>query len=91
MGDAKAPTTPRASAPRSSQSESGLAPVIIPLPALTSYWGVGGRIYILSLKRTVTDLINRIVQVLKKDLYWVKISTQNAELIEPVKIGRAHV
>ena len=33
----------------------------------------------------VTDLINRIVQVLKKDLYWVKISTQNAELIKPIK------
>ena len=34
---------------------------------------------------TVTDLINRIVQVLKEDLYWVKISTQKAELMEPVK------
>ena len=33
----------------------------------------------------VTDLINRIVQVLKRDLYWVKISTQEAGLIEPVK------
>ena len=33
----------------------------------------------------VIDLINRIVQVLKRDLYWVKISTQNAELIEPVE------
>ena len=33
----------------------------------------------------VTDLINRIVQVLKRDLYWVKISTQNAELMELVK------
>ena len=43
MGDAKAPTMPGASAPRSGQSELGLAPVIIPLPALTSYWGVGGR------------------------------------------------
>ena len=31
------------------------------------------------------DLINRIVQVLKKDLYWVRISTQDAELMEPVK------
>ena len=29
--------------------------------------------------------MNRIVQVLKKDLYWVKISTQDAELIEPVE------
>ena len=34
----------------------------------------------------VTDLINRIVQVLRRDLYWVKISMQNAELIELVKL-----
>ena len=34
----------------------------------------------------VTDLINRIVQVLKRNLYWVKISTQNTELIKPVKL-----
>ena len=34
----------------------------------------------------ITDLINRIVQVLKKDLYWVKISTQNIGLMEPVKL-----
>ena len=34
----------------------------------------------------VTDLINRIVQVLKEDLYWVKISTQDAELIKLVKL-----
>ena len=33
----------------------------------------------------VTDLINRIVQVLKRDLYWFKISTQDIELIKPVK------
>jgi hypothetical protein len=33
----------------------------------------------------ITDLINRIVQVLKRDLYWVKINTQNIELIEPVE------
>ena len=33
----------------------------------------------------VIDLINRIVQVLKGDLYWFKISTQDAGLIEPVK------
>ena len=33
----------------------------------------------------VIDLINRIVQILKRDLYWVRISTQNTELIEPVK------
>ena len=33
----------------------------------------------------VTDLINRIVQVLKRDLYWVRINTQDAELMEPVE------
>ena len=33
----------------------------------------------------ITDLINRIVQVLREDLYWVKISVQDAELIKPVK------
>ena len=26
------------------------------------------------LRQSVTDLINRIVQILKRDLYWVKIS-----------------
>ena len=36
--------------------------------------------------KDVTDLINRIVQVLKRDLYWVKISIQDAELIKPVKL-----
>jgi hypothetical protein len=39
MGDAKAPTMLGASAPRSDQSEPGLAPVVIPLPTLASYWG----------------------------------------------------
>ena len=34
----------------------------------------------------VTNLINRIVQVLKRDLYWVRISIQNMELIKPVKL-----
>ena len=34
----------------------------------------------------ITDLINRIVQVLKRDLYWVKISVQNAGLMEPIKL-----
>ena len=34
----------------------------------------------------VTDLINRIVQVLKGDLYWVKISARDTELIKPVKL-----
>ena len=33
----------------------------------------------------VTDLINRIVQVLKGDLYWVKISARDMELIKLVK------
>ena len=34
----------------------------------------------------VTDLINRIVQVLKRDLYWVKISMWDMELMEPVEL-----
>ena len=34
----------------------------------------------------IIDLINRIVQILKKDLYWVKISMQDMELIEPVEL-----
>ena len=34
----------------------------------------------------VTDLINKIVQVLKEDLYWTKINTQEAGLIELVKL-----
>ena len=33
----------------------------------------------------VMDLINRIVQVLKRDLYWFRISIQDIELIKPVK------
>ena len=37
-------------------------------------------------KAGITDLINRIVQVLKGDLYWVKISARDAELIKPVKL-----
>ena len=42
--------------------------------------------YYNNLYKCVTDLINRIVQVLKEDLYWVKISTQKAELIKLVKL-----
>ena len=34
----------------------------------------------------VTDFINRIVQVLKKDLYWIRISAQDAGLMEPVEL-----
>ena len=33
----------------------------------------------------ITDLINRIVQILKQDLRQLRISTQDAELMEPVK------
>ena len=33
----------------------------------------------------VTNLINRIVQVLRGDLYWFKISTQDVKLIKPVR------
>ena len=32
------------------------------------------------------DLINGIVQVLKEDLYWIKISAQDTGLMEPVKL-----
>ena len=35
---------------------------------------------------SVTDFINRIVQVLRRDLYWVRISTRDAELMEPVEL-----
>ena len=34
----------------------------------------------------IINFINRIVQVLKRDLYQVRISVQNAELIELVKL-----
>ena len=34
----------------------------------------------------VTDLIYRTVQVLKENLYWIRISTQKAGLIKPVKL-----
>ena len=34
----------------------------------------------------ITNLINRIVQVLKEDLYQVKINTQDAKLMKPVKL-----
>ena len=34
----------------------------------------------------VTDFINRIVQVLKRDLYWVRISAQDTELMKPVEL-----
>ena len=34
----------------------------------------------------ITDFISRIVQILKQDLRQVKISTQEAGLIKPVKL-----
>ena len=34
----------------------------------------------------ITDFISKIVQVLKKDLYQVRISTQRIELMELVKL-----
>ena len=40
---------------------------------------------IIALVLSVTDLINRIVQVLREDLYWVRISAQDTELIKLVK------
>ena len=33
----------------------------------------------------ITDLIYRAVQVLRENLYWIRISAQEAGLIEPVK------
>ena len=36
--------------------------------------------------RDVIDLINRILRILKEDLYWVKISAQDAGLMEPVEL-----
>ena len=35
----------------------------------------------------VIDLINRILQVLREDLYWFKISVQEAGLLEPTELG----
>ena len=32
------------------------------------------------------DFINRIVQVLREDLYWAKISIWDMELMKPVKL-----
>ena len=34
----------------------------------------------------VTDLIYKAVQVLRENLYWIKISAQNAGLIKLVKL-----
>ena len=35
---------------------------------------------------SITDLINRIIQVLKENLYWIRISTQDIGLMEPVEL-----
>ena len=34
----------------------------------------------------ITDFIYRAVQVLKENLYWIKISTQEVGLIKPVEL-----
>ena len=34
----------------------------------------------------VTDLIYKTVQVLKENLYWIRISTQKTKLIKPVEL-----
>ena len=34
----------------------------------------------------VIDFINRIVQVLRRDLYWVRINVQDAELIKLIEL-----
>ena len=36
-------------------------------------------------KNSVTDFINRILQVLREDLYWLRISAQDTGLIELVE------
>ena len=33
----------------------------------------------------ITDLIYRAVQVLRENLYWIRISAQDARLMEPVE------
>ena len=35
----------------------------------------------------VIDFINRILQVLKEDLYWFRISIQEAGLLKPAELG----
>ena len=35
----------------------------------------------------IIDFINQLVQVLKEDLYWFRISVQEAELLKPMKLG----
>ena len=35
---------------------------------------------------SITDFINRIVQILKGDLYWVRISAWDIKLIKLVKL-----
>ena len=37
-------------------------------------------------KEIITDLISRIVQVLKGDLYWVRINVQEVGLMKSVKL-----
>ena len=47
-----------------------------------------GIVIILSLIKylVVMDLIYRTVQVLRENLYWIRISAQDAGLIEPVEL-----
>ena len=35
---------------------------------------------------SVIDLINRIVQVLREDLYWIRISARDTGLMKPVEL-----
>ena len=37
------------------------------------------------IKKDVMDLIYRAVQVLRENLYWIRISAQDAGLMEPVE------
>ena len=53
------------------------------ISVLVSYIYILG--YLLKHLPSVTDLINRIVQILKQDLRQLRISTQDTELIKPVE------
>ena len=60
--------------------------VELEMPHTTKYFHLVVGIDYKCYKEIVTDLINRIVQVLREDLYWVRISARDAGLIELVKL-----
>ena len=49
------------------------------------FWYCVGYYLILLRLLIVTDLIYRAVQVLRENLYWIRISAQDAGLMEPVE------